>query len=232
MLATFLPLMFLTACSNSIQMTSGDVKANQIFQRGSGNGDYYSGKLENGTYARNIPDTQCGTQTMGEIIVTDNNILSREVDPQSCQVTETLVGQQSLDYAFYANSRLGLNDGLYVRQDKAPGIASEEVWCRGQNSGPAQGFDLIIKADATAKSFEAQIMTEQQTLEPLKVERDLGMFERARYRGSNFVLDIRTNSTAQWAGTIQADLKLGDKDYVLYCRLGGELDQKSSLRPF
>lgn len=231
-----------SACTQSIKIESESLDPNQLFQRSNGNGGHYGGKLENGTYARVIPDSQCGTQTMGEVIVSDEGILSRELDTNSCQVSETQIDLGLMDYALYLQGRVGLSEGLYTKREETPVLnANEEVWCRGEDSGPSSGFDVVIKADYQNRKFEAHVVSatqnrdgsiEKQVRAPISVSRDLDMFERARYRSGGFELDIRTNSPAQWAGTIQADLELGDQDYRLYCRLGGQLDRKSNLKPF
>lgn len=228
-------------CSNSIKDKSLGEQLDGVFERSNGNGGHYGGKIENGTYARQIPDSQCGANKVGEIIVTDQAVISKDLDVNSCQTTETIVDRANLDYALYSKGRVGLTDGLYVKQEVLASEGSEEVWCRGEGSGQYTGLDIIIKADYQNRSFEAHVVSQSEdangqlvktTHAPVRVSRDLSMFAKARYEGSgDFELDIRTDSRAQWAGTIQADLDFKGQGHKVYCRLGGELDAKSSRNP-
>lgn len=228
-------------CSNSFKDKSLGEQLDGVFERNNGNGGHYGGKIENGTYARQIPDSQCGANKVGEIIVTDQAVISKDLDVNSCQTTETIVDRANLDYALYSKGRVGLTDGLYVKQEVLATEGSEEVWCRGEGSGQYTGLDIIIKADYQNRSFEAHVVSQSEdangqlvktTHAPVRVSRDLSMFAKARYEGSgDFELDIRTDSRAQWAGTIQADLDFKGRGHKVYCRLGGELDAKSSRNP-
>lgn len=225
-------LTIMIGCTKAIDLKSESSNSLQLLQRGNGNGGHYGGKLENGIYVRTIPDSLCGTQRVGEIVVSDSNIISRNLDAQTCRVSEAQIELGMVDYALYSQGRVGLLEGLYTKPKAEGSSEVEEVWCRGEGSLRSEGFDVVIKADYGSRRFQAHVVTDKRIYAPINVSRDLDIYERARYRGGDFELDIRTNNPSQWAGTIQADLELGDHDYRLYCRLGGQLDRKSSLRPF
>lgn len=236
-------VVFGQGCSKSIQVQDPGAAVQELLQRGSGNGGHYGGKIEAGTYVRTVPSSKCGVQQLGQIVVTDSQIRSKQLDTETCQESESTIDSKSIDYASYAPGRLGLEEGLYLRDDLKP-KAGEEAWCRSEDSDASLGFDIVIRAADGDSPIMAHVVSVRKNgptvtrtdMKPFSVSRRLEMFERLEYEAEDFELEIRTSSPAKWAGSISADVRIrreGFKlDTVMRCRLGASLDPKYDGRPY
>jgi hypothetical protein len=205
-----------------------------------GNGEFYGGKPLPGRYIRQIPGSLCKPKNdvVAELNVSETSIKSTSLNSSDCSVTTRELSLQDIEFAEYQPDLVGQFQGIYAREESVKNGLQDEVWCRSPDSNVKTGFDVVIKADYKKRTFEAYVTSAsknsageivRQEYTPIPMDRDLDMFEKARYKYGDVVeLDIRTDSVDEWRGTMKGEFRYrlnGFKlDTLLDCRLGGELD--------
>jgi hypothetical protein len=217
----------------------------------SGNGEYYGGKPEPGIYARTVPSPVCGgVKNIGQVVVTDTHADGTFVNPSDCSVSKQRLDLRQFVFAAYTKSRLGLQEGIFVKVGKKPIVArsgaQEEVWCRNPTSSVLTGLDVVIRGESGGNAWSVTVVTSSydkagnlvtRESQPTAVAREIELRERVRHRSADgFRMEIRTRTFNQSLGTMIGQFRDERNGYTseveLNCRTGGDLDILLEGRPF
>lgn len=204
---------------------------------GGGNGDYYGGKPEPGTYSRVATLNPCGSLISEKIQISATNATLMKRDPITCQVVRQEVDFNDLEYATYEPGRVGHSEGIYVKSGVLQTQGINEAWCRLEGSNTRTGYDVIVTANYASRKFAAKV-TDSQLLRNGEttrreflvdqIERDIQADNRIRYRNTDFVLEIdltKFNSvTGKFSSRVKFDASGIDMVTSIGCRLSGELE--------
>lgn len=211
---------------------------------GGGNGDYYGGKPEPGTYSRidytKIADSfpcRNGSAIVERILVTNEGATLTKQDPATCQIIREDVQFNELEYASYEPGRVGHSEGIYVKSGLWQSGGINEAWCRLEGSNIQSGYDVVVLANYAARHFSAKVtdsrqagggITNRREFFVNRVERDIDADARIRYRSEGFELEIDLTTFNVVTGKFRSSIKFEasgiDLKTEIACRISGELE--------
>lgn len=235
-------LFALTGClSNTAadQTESGTSKLEPQSSSGGGNGDYYGGKPDSGTYSRIAGESPCvnGPATTEKIHIGRNKAILTKRDPTTCLVTNEDIHLDDLEYASYEPGRVGHSEGIYVKSGVWQAQGINEAWCRLEGSNTQTGYDVIVLADYTAKRFVTKVtdsrrirtgQTARREYFVDRIEREVHIGAKIRYRKDDFELEIDLQEfngvTGKFRSSIRFEASGIDLRTEIGCRISGELE--------
>lgn len=236
----------LVGCSGSssvFQNESDQTKSATPNSSGGGNGDYYGGKPQPGTYSRVGGFTACPGSPMvtEQIQVNSESAVLSKRDPKTCRTTRTEIKFEELEFANYEPGRVGRKDGIYVKSGDWQSQGVNEAWCRREGSNSRIGYDVIIIANYPVRQFAAKVADSQLLANGesqlrdyfvSQISREVQMDERLRYRGDKFELEVDLRAFNSVTGKFKSAVKFEasgiDVSTSVECRLSGELDASRS----
>lgn len=204
---------------------------------GGGNGDYYGGKPEPGTYSRIATLNPCGPLISEKIHISATNATLTKRDPITCQVVRQEIDFNDLEYAAYEPGRVGHSEGIYVKSGVLQTQGINEAWCRLEGSNTRTGYDVIVTANYATREFAAKVSdsrllrngeTTRREFHVDQIERDVQAGSRIRYRNDDFVLEVDLTKFNAVTGKFNSKVKFEasgiDLETAIGCRLSGELE--------
>jgi hypothetical protein len=209
---------------------------------GGGNGDYYGGKPEPGTYSRVAYSDMAnpcvsGPAVVEKIHVTNDSATLTKLDPTTCRTVQEEVSFNDLEYALYEPGRIGHAEGIFVKSGLWQSGGINEAWCRLEGSNTQTGYDVIVIAEYTSRLFSAKVTDSRQSSSGAitrrefptdQVERDVESDSRIRYRNEDFELEINLAAfngvTGKFRSSIRYEASGIDIQTEIGCRVSGELE--------
>ncbi len=212
---------------------------------GGGNGDYYGGKPEPGTYSRQAGLDPCPDAPINveQIHITESRATLVRRDLQTCRMVRSDVALEELEFASYEPGRVGHFDGIYVKSGRSQNDGIVEAWCRREGSTSSVGYDVIVRADYARGKFAAKVSESRYLADRTvnhrefqleNLDREVSADRRIRYRTNDFDMEVDTTSFNGVTGKFRASLKFDSSGInvatEISCRLSGTLDPLNTRR--
>lgn len=210
---------------------------------GGGNGDYYGGKPEPGTYSRVASFSSCSASCLCNPLISEKIQISEtsatlsKRDPTTCKVMRQEIDFNELEYAAYEPGRVGHSEGIYVKSGVLQSQGINEAWCRLEGSNTRTGYDVIVTANYDKREFASKVTdskllrngeTVRREFHVDSLERDIQPDSRIRYRSDDFVLEVDLTKfnavTGKFSSKVKFEASGIDLETSIGCRLSGELE--------
>jgi hypothetical protein len=207
-----------------------------------GNGDFYEGKPEPGTYYRTAPDSRCNplgilgatVKVLSSIMITDTAAFISELNLTTCNTSNRELTFDELEQSIYNRDYLGFSEGIYEKQDLLNLLTLNETWCQVQTD--AYAIDVVVQTNALGLLPQATQYSAIRNLDQTITVNPSGSFNVSRtysssvvtYTAADFALSVDTSqplsADGKRSGHVQTTLDGNAVSTDVECRSGGLLD--------